>query len=132
MPFVHRAVEKLEREFAAWLGVTGGVATGFGRSALALALEALSVRGGGDVLVPDFICAQVPEAVRRAGGRPVFYRVGRALRVNPAEFEAACTPQTRAAIVAHYFGRLLPEIRGLGEICRARGVALVEDCALAL
>ena len=131
MPFVHSAVEKFEQEFAACLGVTGGVATGFGRSALALALEALSVRAG-DVLVPDFICAQVPEAVRRAGARPVFYRVGRDLRVNPAEFEAACTPQTRAAIVAHYFGRLLPEIRALDEICRARGVALVEDCALAL
>ncbi len=124
-------MEKFEQEFAASLGAAAGVATGFGRSALALALEALSV-GGGDVLVPDFICAQVPEAVRRAGARPVFYRVGRDLKVNPTEFEAAFTSQTRAAIVAHYFGRLLAEVQGLDEICRARGVALVEDCALAL
>jgi dTDP-4-amino-4,6-dideoxygalactose transaminase len=126
-----RAVERLEQEFAAWLGVPGGVATGFGRSALALALEATAVRGG-DVLTPDFICAQVPEAVRRAGGRPVFYPVRRDLTVNAEDFQAAFTPRTRAAIVAHYFGRLLPEISVLVSICRARDVPLVEDCALAL
>lgn len=131
MRFVPGAVEKLEQEFADWLGVAGGVAVGFGRSALALALQALGVRGG-DVLVPDFICAQVPEAVRRAGGQPIFYRVARDLTVGPAEFEAAITVETRAAVVAHYFGRLLPEIERLGEICRQRGVVLVEDRALAL
>ncbi len=131
MRFVRGAVEEFEQEFTAWLGVAGGVATGFGRSALALALEALAVRGG-DVLVPNFICRQVPEAVRRVGGRPVFYPVARDLTVSPAEFEAACTSATRAAVVAHYFGRLLPEIRQASEICRKAGVVLIEDCALAL
>ncbi len=131
MSFVRGAVEEFEQEFAAWQGVAGGVATGFGRSALALALDALAVRGG-DVLVPDFICRQVPEAVQRAGGRPVFYRVARDLTVSLAEFEAAFTSATRAAVVAHYFGRLLPEIRQAREICRKAGVVLIEDCALAL
>jgi dTDP-4-amino-4,6-dideoxygalactose transaminase len=126
-----RAVETLEREFAAALGVAGSVAAGFGRSALFLALESIPVRGG-DVLVPGFICAQVPGAVRRAGGRPVFYPVQRELRVNPADFQAAFTPRTRAAIVAHYFGRLLPEVSLLARVCREHDVALLEDCALAL
>jgi dTDP-4-amino-4,6-dideoxygalactose transaminase len=128
---VTQAVEKLEEEFAAWLGAQGAVATGFGRSALRLALEAIPVRGG-DVLVPDFICAQVPEAVRHAGGQPVFFPVRRDLTVDPADFEAAFTPQTRAAIAAHYFGRLLPGIERLAAVCRERGVPLVEDAALAL
>ncbi len=126
-----RALEELESEFARWLGVAGAVATGFGRSAAWLALEAAGVRDG-EVLVPDFICAQILEAVRRAGARPVFYRVGRDLTVDPAAFEAALTPETRAAIIAHYFGRMLPGIAQLAAICRARGVHLVEDCALAL
>ncbi|MBI3669769.1 MAG: DegT/DnrJ/EryC1/StrS aminotransferase family protein [Acidobacteria bacterium] len=126
-----RAVEELESEFARWLGVAGAVATGLGRSAAWLALEAAGVRGG-EVLVPDFICAQILEAVRRAGARPVFYRVGRDLTVDLATLEGSLTPETRAAIIAHYFGRALPGIAQLAAICRARGVHLVEDCALAL
>ncbi len=125
------AIEKLEREFAAWVRAAGAVAAGFGRSALRLALEALEVRGG-DVLVPDFICAQVPEAVRQAGARPVFYPVRRDLSVDIAEFEARFTVGTRAAIAAHYFGRLLPEIGRLAAIGRKNLAPLIEDCALAL
>jgi dTDP-4-amino-4,6-dideoxygalactose transaminase len=126
------AVESFEQEFAAWLGVRGAVATGFGRAALALALEALpEVAQGGEVLVPEFICVQVPEAVRRAGGRPALYRVERNLRVTPAAFRSAFGPGTRAAIVAHYFGRVQPEMETLAEMCRERGVPMIEDCALA-
>jgi len=123
--------EQLETEFAAWLGVRGAVAAGFGRAALWLALEAAEV-GGGEVLVPELICAQVTEAVRRAGARPAFYRVRRDLTVDAGEFEAALTPRTRAAIVVHYWGRVLPETSALAEICRRRGVFCLEDCALAL
>jgi dTDP-4-amino-4,6-dideoxygalactose transaminase len=125
------AVQKLEEEFVAYVGAQGAVATGFGRSALLLALEALGVRGG-DVLVPDFVCAQVPEAVRRAGGQPVFYPVRRNLRVDPDDFQSSFTAQTRAAISVHYFGQLLPELVRLTAICGERGVPLVEDGALAL
>lgn len=125
------ASDKLEQEFAAWLGVRGAVATGFGRSALFLALrEALP--DGGDVLVPDFICAQVPEAVRRAGGRPVFYSVRRDLAVSAEDLKGALTPTTRGVLVAHYFGCVLPGMADLVEFCRARNLVLVEDCALAL
>jgi dTDP-4-amino-4,6-dideoxygalactose transaminase len=124
-------IEQLEREFAAWGSAAGAVAAGFGRSALRLALEALEVCGG-DVLVPDFICAQVPQAVRQAGARPVFYPVRRDLSVNIAELEGRFTVGTRAAIAAHYFGRLLPEIGRLAAICRKNLVPLIEDCALAL
>ncbi len=125
------AVEKLEQRCAAWLGLAGGVAAGFGRSALALGLEAVGVRGG-EVLVPDFICAQVPEAVRLAGGRPVFYPVGRNLTVDAARFCEALSPRTRAAIVVHWFGSVLANVAELAASCRDRGIPLLEDCALAL
>jgi dTDP-4-amino-4,6-dideoxygalactose transaminase len=124
-------VATLEREFAAWLGASGALAFGFGRGALQLALEAAGVSGG-EVAVPDFICAQVAEAVRRAGARPVFYRVGRNLSVAAENFLAALHQATRAAVVAHWFGRVSAETGVLAAICRERGIALVEDCALAL
>src|SRR5712692_6375480 len=131
IPAVAGAVEMLECEFAALVDAPGAVATGFGRSALHLALLEAEVRGG-EVLVPDFICAQVPEAVRRAGADIVFYPVSRDLGVDPAGFEAAFTNRTRAAVAAQYFRRVLSEIRPLAAICRRRGVPLIEDGALAL
>jgi dTDP-4-amino-4,6-dideoxygalactose transaminase len=124
-------VEQLERRFAGDFGFSGAVATGFGRAALRLALEALDLRGG-DVLVPNFICAQIPQAVRLAGGRPVFYHVRRDLSVAAEDFRSALAPATRAAVVAHYFGRRQPGVAALVEICRPRGIPLLEDCALAL
>jgi len=128
---VATAVEKLEKEFADWLGVRSAVATGFGRGALRLALNAVSVAGA-DVLVPEFVCRQVPEAVQLAGGHAVFYPVGRNLTVSAEAFRAVLTPRTRAAVVVHYFGRVLLNIPELVAICRERNVVLVEDCALAL
>jgi len=128
---VSTAVEQFEREFAARYGFAGGVAAGYGRAALRLALEAIEVSGG-DVLLPDFVCAQVPEAVRRAGGTPIFYPVGKDLCVAPEEFRAAFTPTTRAAVAVHYFGRPLPSMGTLAKICRERRVPFIEDCALGL
>jgi len=125
------AAESLENQFAATLGFSGAVAAGFGRAALRLALDALDVRSA-DVLVPDFICAQVPHAARLAGARPVFYRVSADLTVSATQLATAITPATRAAIVAHYFGRPQPSLATLAQICRERRIALVEDCAMAL
>ncbi len=130
-PQVTSAVEGLERDFAAQYGFDGAVAVGFGRAALRLALEAVEVRSG-DVLVPDFVCAQVPEAVRRAGGTPVYFPIAKDLTAAPDAFRAAITPGTRAAIVVHYFGRPLPTISALAEICREQNIPLIEDCARAL
>lgn len=125
------SVARLESDFAARFGFAGSVATGFGRGALLLALQALDVRGG-EVLMPNFVCAQVPEAVLCAGGKPTFYPVVRDLNVLPEEFRVAFTPATRAAIVVHYFGLAFPSMGELTEICRERRVPLIEDCALAL
>jgi dTDP-4-amino-4,6-dideoxygalactose transaminase len=125
------AVEILEYEFAQWLGVSGAVATGFGRGALWLALEAANTRGA-DVLVPFFICRQVTGAVVRAGAHPAFYHVKRDLTISPDDLTAAWTGNTRAAILPHYFGCPLPAIRELVNACRARGAAAIEDCALAM
>jgi DegT/DnrJ/EryC1/StrS aminotransferase family len=124
-------IETLETRFAARLGLPGAVAFGFGRAALRAALDAVGVSGEA-VAVPDFICAQVPEAVRLAGARPVFYPTGRDLSIASEDFASALDQGCRAAIVAHYFGRILPNVSELAALAHARGVTLVEDAALAL
>ncbi len=124
-------VKILEQEFARAQGLGHAVATGFGRSALFLALQTLATDTG-DILVPDLVCSQVTAAVRRAGHRPVFFRIPRDLTCAPAAFEQAWTAMTRGVVVLHYFGRVQPHIAALAMQCRARGVPLIEDCALAL
>jgi dTDP-4-amino-4,6-dideoxygalactose transaminase len=127
------AVAELEREFAAWQGAAGAVAAGFGRAALRLAVEAALPPGGSrEVLVPDFTCAHVLDAVRAAGARPGFYPVTRELRVPAEAFCARLGAATAAAILPHYFGEVLLEIEELVAACRAAGVLAIEDCALAL
>lgn len=131
---MRNSVRTLEVEFAARFGFTGAVAAGFGRAALLMALRALApgLRAGDCVCVPNFICRQVVDAVRQAGADPVFFPVRRDLVVDAAAFRATLTPQTRAAIMVHYFGCVLPNIAELAALCRERSVPLIEDCAQAL
>jgi dTDP-4-amino-4,6-dideoxygalactose transaminase len=124
-------VAQFEREFAARLGRPGAVATGFGRGALLLALEAAGVQGR-EVLLPDFICPQVVEAARTAGARPVAYPVPASLTVEPETITRALTSDTRAAVLVHYFGCAQPHTPEIARLLHARGIILVEDCALAL
>jgi dTDP-4-amino-4,6-dideoxygalactose transaminase len=131
---MRNCVQKLEAEFAARFGFVGAVAAGFGRAALLMALRAVApgLHAGDQVCVPNFICRQAVDAVRQAGAVPVFFPVRRDLTVDAAGFCSAFTSQTRAAIVAHYFGCALQNIAELAAVCRERGVPLIEDCAQAL
>ncbi len=122
---------KLSDSLAASTGGAEAVVTGFGRTALFLALRAAGARGK-EILVPDFICRHVPQAVREAGGTPVFYRLEADLNITPPALEAVATRNTLAVIVAHYFGEPQPGILELAKWCRGRRIFLIEDCALAL
>lgn len=127
-------VAVLEQAFAAWSGAAGAAAAGFGRAALRLAVEAAlpASEGRREVLVPDFTCAQVAEAVRAAGARPRFYPVARDLRVPVESFRRRLGTGAAAAVLPHYFGEVLPGIEELAAACRAAAVPAIEDCALAL
>jgi dTDP-4-amino-4,6-dideoxygalactose transaminase len=127
------AIARLEAEFARRFGFAGTVAAGFGRAALAVALRAVAPDLRGErVLVPDFICSQVLEAVRQAGATPTFFPIRRDLTVDVDAFRAALDGSVRAAVVAHYFGRVQPDVATLAALCRQRGVPVIEDCAMAL
>ncbi len=101
-----------------------------GRNASYALIRALGLQGQ-EVLFPAWFGGPVLEAPRQAGASIRFYPVRAGARVEPDDILAAITPETRAVYLIHYVGFPGPanEVR---EICRERGLKLIEDCAHAL
>ena len=118
-----------ENEFAAWTGSKRAVALANGTLALDLALKALDVGPGHDVVVtPRTFLASV-SCVVTAGARPVFADVDRESgTITAATIEAALTPRTRAIVCVHLAGWPcdMPQIM---ELAQARNLVVIEDCA---
>ncbi len=101
-----------------------------GRGAVVRAVERLGL-GGCEVLVPAYHHGVEVEALLAAGVRPRFYNVTRDFQTDFASLAAEVTPETRAIYVIHFVGlpQPMPEIVAFA---RARGLKIIEDCALAL
>jgi dTDP-4-amino-4,6-dideoxygalactose transaminase len=120
-------VEAFEREWAAWVGAPHAVGVANGTEAITIALRALGVGPGDDVVVPSFTFYASVEAIPPTGARPVFCDVDPETFVVTADaVRRALTPRTRAVVAVHLFGNLapVPEIEALG-------VPVVEDAAQA-
>ncbi|MDX2239024.1 MAG: aminotransferase class I/II-fold pyridoxal phosphate-dependent enzyme [Hyphomonadaceae bacterium] len=118
-----------ENDFARRMDMEHGIATANGTVSLHLALVALGVGPGDEVIVPDLTFAASANTVIHCGATPVLVDVDPQTWVmSAAMFEAAITPRTRAVMPVHVFGRPAPmtEIRAIAQ---ARGVFVVEDCA---
>jgi dTDP-4-amino-4,6-dideoxygalactose transaminase len=100
------AVERFERHFAEFLSVEEVVATNNGTTALQLALLALNVGPGDEVIVPAHTFIATAEAVSHVGARPVLVDVRHdTANLNPDLLSAALTPRTRAIIPVHLYGQ---------------------------
>src|SRR3954463_14586451 len=120
-------LEAFEHELADYLGARHAVGVGNGTDAITLALRALGVGPGDEVVVPSFTFYASAEAVPLTGARPVFCDVDPDTCCVTAEtVRAALTPRTKAVIVVHLFGNVAP----VAEI-EALGVPVVEDAAQA-
>src|ERR1022692_3538470 len=120
-------VEGFEREFAAYLGVRHVIGVANGTDAITIALRALGVRPGDEVVVPSFTFYATAEAVVDAGALPVFCDVDAATRnVTVDTVRDALTPRTTAIVAVDLFGcpAPLPELRRLG-------LPVLEDAAQA-
>jgi dTDP-4-amino-4,6-dideoxygalactose transaminase len=122
----------LERELAAQCGARHGVGTGSGTDALLLALKAVGVGPGDEVITSAFSFVASGTTVVMAGATPVFVDVDPATyNLDPGRVERAITPRTRAIVPVHLYGQPAA-MDTLCEIARAHRVAVVADAAQAV
>ena len=120
-------VEAFEAEAAAALGVPHAIGVANGTDALLLALEAMGVGRGDEVICPSFTFYATAEAIARVGATPVFADIDPATsNLDAADVAARITERTKAIVPVHLFGRPAP----LAELA-ALGVPLLEDAAQA-
>jgi dTDP-3-amino-3,4,6-trideoxy-alpha-D-glucose transaminase len=121
-------VQAFERELAEYVGCREAIGVGNGTDAITIALRALGVGPGDEVIVPSFTFYASAEAIPGTGARPVFCDVDPdTFCVTPETVKAALTPRTKAVIAVHLFGNVAP----IAEI-EALGVPVLEDAAQAL
>ena len=125
-------VQRLEDEIAAYVGTQFAVALNSGTDALHLALRALDIGPGDEVITTPFTFVAPTEAIGIVGATPVFVDIHPGtFNIDPALIEAAITPRTRAILPIHLYGHPAP-MYDILAIARNNGLAVVEDCAQAI
>jgi dTDP-4-amino-4,6-dideoxygalactose transaminase len=119
----------LEEEVAAYCGTRHAVGCASGSDALVLALMALGISPGDEVIVPTFTFFATAGAVSRVGATPVFADVDPVtFNMLPSEIARLATERTKACIPVHLFGQVC-EMELIAAACRERGISIIEDSA---
>jgi len=125
------AIESFEQDFARYVGTEFCVACNSGTDALYLALRALGVGPGDEVIVPPFTFIATTETVSAVGAVPVFVDVdAETFNLDLDAVERAIGPRTKAIIPVHLFGQPV-NMERLMTIARASNLWVIEDCAQA-
>src|SRR5438552_6144376 len=126
-----REVAEFERAFAKAADRRHAVGVASGLDALIIALRALGIGPGDEVISTPLSAVATALAITHVGALPVFVDVDdRTLTLDPEQAERAITPRTRAILPVHLYGAPA-DVASLRELCRPRGLALLEDCAQA-
>lgn len=127
-----RQIEDFESGMARLTGCTGGVGVNSGTSGLQIAMEALGIGPGDEVIAPAFTFVGTVNAIARSGARPVLVDVDEnTLNLDPAAVEAAIGSKTRALMVVHLFGRPAA-MDDLLALARDRELLVIEDACEAI
>ena len=122
-------VKQLEAKIAAFIGSGFAIACASGSDALLLALMALGVDAGDEVITPPFTFFATAGSIARLKAKPVFVDIDReTYNLDPTLLEAAITSRTKAIMPVHLFG-LPAEMGKINEIARAQRVPVIEDAA---
>jgi len=124
-------MKAFESEFAAFCGAKHGVGVANGTEALFLALKALGIGAGDEVIVPANTFIATAAAVSHANATPVFVDVDpETYCIDPAKIGAAVTEKTKAIMPVHLYGHAA-DMDAILAIARANGLKVIEDCAQA-
>lgn len=129
-PDIQHMADTLEDEWRQAFSHRHSLGVSSGTAALSIAMGALAIGPGDEVLVPGLLWVSTVSAVVRAGAIPRLVDIDDSFCMDPADVERKIGPHTRAVIYVHIAGAP-GRIDRVAEICRARGVALIEDCAQA-
>lgn len=122
-------VTAFEEEFAAYQGAKYGVSCGNGTDAIVLALRALGIGKGDEVITVSWTFFATAESIAAVGATPVFVDVcADTYCMNPLLVEAAITEHTKAVLPVHFYGQSC-DMDALRSICRKHNLYLVADCA---
>lgn len=120
--------QEFELLVSRWVGVeNSGVAVSSGAAALVLALSALNIGAGDEVIIPTYVCSTVLEAVLTSCATPILCDVGDNWVVTPDNVVGCITANTKAIIVPHMYG-IFADV----ESFRKFGIPIIEDCAQAI
>jgi len=122
-------ISEFEKLFASFIGVRHVIACSSGTAALHLALLALGVKHGDEVIVPDITFAAPANMVIAVGAKPVFVDVNKEYWcIEPSEIRRKITPRTKAIIVVHLYGHPA-KMDEIMEIAEDNDLYVIEDCA---
>jgi len=121
-------VDAFESEFAGYLGIEHCLAVNSGTGALHVALSAMGVGPGQEVIVPAYLWVSIAAAVVNLGAIPVLADIDGTFGPDPASVAARITPRTTVIIVVHMSGAPV-NVEAIARIARERGIFLLEDCA---
>lgn len=128
---LQKEVESFESEFAKFLGISHAVALSSGTGALNVALSALGVGPGQEIIVPAYMWVSVAAAVVHRGAIPVLADIDETFCLNPKSVEKRISSKTTGIIVVHMSGAPA-DIKAIQEIAKSHNLFLVEDCAQCL
>jgi len=124
-----RYIEDFERQFAAFCGTRFALTTSNGTTAIHLALVALGIKAGDEVIVPDLTFIATANAVAYTGATPVMVDIDAdTLCISPAAAKRAITPRTRAIMPVHLYGHPA-DMEAINAIAKDHGLVVIEDAA---
>jgi 8-amino-3,8-dideoxy-alpha-D-manno-octulosonate transaminase len=124
-------VREFEQAMAQKVGASYAQAVSSGTAALRVAIEALGVRPGDQVIIPAFTFVATAEAVLQAGAELVIVDIDDSYTMDPAALEAAITPRTKAVIPVHMMGAPA-DLGQITQIAARHGIKVIEDSAQAV